>query len=435
MFFMMSTIKKIIAREVLDSRGFPTVEAELLLENGNLYRSIVPSGSSTGSHEALELRDNNKSRYHGKGVLASVDNVNNKIAPVFTGKKLTNYLDLDKELISLDSDPLKKNLGANSILAVSLVLARAFSGEQGITLSEWINKIIVGYDWSPKMSMPVPLMNVINGGAHANNGLDIQEFMIVPHGFSTFSESLRAGSEIFHFLKKQLDSDGHSIAVGDEGGFAPSLENNQQAIEYILRAIEKSGYKIGEQISLALDVAATEFYDDKNKLYKFKDPLWGEIIGSDLINKYDEWVKKYPLISIEDAASEDDWLTWHQLTEKLGSKVQIVGDDLFVTQKIRLIEGLEKKAANALLVKFNQVGSLSETFETMALTVENNFNLVVSHRSGESEDTFISHLAVGSGAGQIKTGSLSRTDRIAKYNELLRIEEKLNLPLAKIQFE
>jgi len=423
----MSKVKKIIAREVLDSRGFPTVEAEVHLENGIEARAIVPSGASTGTYEALELRDvANKNRYMGKGVLQAIENIHSVIAPKLIGKTIGGIRAWDEQILCLDGSENKSELGANAILAVSLAGAHAAARLEGVTLAEWIHSEYKSFGVSKAPTLPLPLMNVINGGAHASNGLDVQEFMIVPHGFQSFSEALRAGAEIFHTLKKILSEKSLSTSVGDEGGFAPVLPGNEAALELLMRAVEKSGYRLGDQISFALDVAATEFYNKESAQYIFNDPSFGKLSSSELLDKYLAWTKKYPIMSIEDAFDEDDWSAWSEAQKKL--KIQLVGDDLYVTQAARLKRGIEEKCSNAILIKFNQVGSLSETLETMALAEANELQNVISHRSGETEDSTLAHLVVGGSAGQVKTGSLSRSDRTAKYNELLRLEAKLGYP-------
>jgi enolase len=433
-FLPMSKIKKIHAREVIDSRGFPTVEAECWLESGEIGMAIVPSGASTGSHEALELRDADPKRFLGKGVLKAVDNINKKIAPALVGRSVEDLKSTDKLLIDIDGTPNKTELGANALLAVSLACAKTASVFKKITLAQWINEQAKALGYVCEMKLPIPLMNVINGGAHADNGLDIQEFMLVPHGFGSFRESLRAGCEVFHHLKKNLSSQGLTVAVGDEGGFAPRLEGgNRAALVLLMEAIEKAGFVPGKQISLALDVASTEFFDSENELYKFKDKKVGSVAGKTLCELYLKWANEFPLVSIEDGFAEDDWASWISAKKKNDSqKIQWVGDDLFVTQVSRLKEGIEKGAGSAILIKLNQVGTLYESLLTMKLAAEKGYRSVVSHRSGESEDTTLAHLAVGTGAGQVKTGSLSRSDRVAKYNELLRLEEHLRLRQAKI---
>jgi len=408
----MAAIKKIIGREILDSRGNPTVEVDVLLDSGVLGRAAVPSGASTGEHEAIELRDNDKSRYMGKGVLKAVNNVNTIIAQNIIGKQ-PDYKTIDKILLKLDGTENKGRLGANAILGVSLAVAKAASAESKLPLYKYLG----GKD---AKILPVPLMNILNGGLHADNNLDIQEFMIAPVGAPSFKEALRMATEVFHNLKSILKSKNLSTSVGDEGGFAPRLTSNEQAITLILEAIEKAGYKPGKDVSLALDAASSSFYKDGQ--YRFDGK---QISAVQLIEIYAQMLRKYPLISIEDGLQENDWTGWTEMTKKLGKNVQLVGDDLFVTNVKRLSEGIEKKAANSILVKVNQIGSLSETLDTIHLAKQNKYTSIISHRSGETEDTTISHLAVATGVGQIKTGSLSRTDRLAKYNELLRIEEEL----------
>jgi enolase len=411
----MSSIVSLVAREILDSRGNPTVEVDVLTENGCAGRSAVPSGASTGAHEACELRDNDKQRYLGKGVLKAVQNVNEIIAPEILGQDCLMQNQIDQFLIQLDGTNNKSKLGANAILGVSLAVARAAAEESGLPLYRYVGGTRANM-------MPVPLMNVLNGGAHADNGLDIQEFMVVPVGLSTFKEALRAGAEIFHTLKKILNEKGLATGVGDEGGFAPKLQSNQEALDLLMLAIERSGYRPGEDIVLALDVAATEMYDEKTSLYKWQGQ---RIPAEQLISVYKEWTKKYPLKSIEDGLSEDDWSSWKKMTVEMGATVQIVGDDLFVTNPVRLAKGIETKTANALLVKVNQIGSLSETWQAVSLAQRASYKTVMSHRSGETEDSTIADLAVAMSCHQIKTGSLCRSERIAKYNQLLRIEEEL----------
>ena len=406
-------IKEIKAREILDSRGNPTVEADVILEDATLGRAAVPSGASTGEYEALELRDGDSSRYLGRGVLKAVDNILNKIAPELIGKEVGNQREIDNIMLSLDGTEEKKNLGANSILAVSMAAARAAAISLKKPLYEYIHQ---GGD----LLLPVPLMNIINGGQHADNNLDIQEFMIVPVNFPTFKEALRAGAEIFHSLKKILKSRGLSTAVGDEGGVAPNLDSDEEALKVVVEAIGKAGYKAGEDVFIALDSASCSFYCDG--VYKFG----GESLTAEaMIEYYKSIVDKYPIISIEDGLDENDWEGWEVLSKELGERLQLVGDDLFVTNAKRLQRGIDRDIANAILIKVNQIGTLTETIDTMKLAKDAGYNRVVSHRSGETEDTFISHLAVATSAGQIKTGSLSRSERIAKYNELLRIEEEL----------
>ncbi len=406
-------IKEIKAREILDSRGNPTVEADVILEDATLGRAAVPSGASTGEYEALELRDGDSSRYLGRGVLKAVDNILNKIAPELIGKEVGNQREIDNIMLSLDGTEEKKNLGANSILAVSMAAARAAAISLKKPLYEYIHQ-------GGELLLPVPLMNIINGGQHADNNLDIQEFMIVPVNFPTFKEALRAGAEIFHSLKKILKSRGLSTAVGDEGGVAPNLDSDEEALKVVVEAIGKAGYKAGEDVFIALDSASCSFYCDG--VYKFG----GESLTAEaMIEYYKSIVDKYPIISIEDGLDENDWEGWEVLSKELGERLQLVGDDLFVTNAKRLQRGIDRDIANAILIKVNQIGTLTETIDTMKLAKDAGYNRVVSHRSGETEDTFISHLAVATSAGQIKTGSLSRSERIAKYNELLRIEEEL----------
>ena len=410
----MSEIVGVHAREVLDSRGNPTVEVEVLLESGATGRAIVPSGASTGEREALELRDGEKDRYLGKGVLKAVDNVNSIIAKELIGIESQNQREIDYLLIELDGTENKSKLGANAILGVSMAVASASAKELGISLYQYIGGIYA-------QLMPVPLMNVINGGVHADNPLDIQEFMIVPVYGDRFGEALRAGVEVFHNLKKILKEKGYNTNVGDEGGFAPQIGSTQEALDILLLSIERAGYVPGEDILLALDVASSELVDAEG-IYTIEGKKYN---SEDLCNYYSKLIDKYPIVSIEDPMAEKDWEGWKLITESLGEKVQLVGDDLFVTNPSILAEGIEKGVGNAVLVKLNQIGTLSETMDTIMLAQRNGYNTIISHRSGETEDTFISHLAVGVNSGQIKTGSASRTDRIAKYNELLRIEEEL----------
>ncbi|MBK9069654.1 MAG: phosphopyruvate hydratase [Myxococcales bacterium] len=411
----MSEISWVHAREVLDSRGNPTVEAEVALASGDVGRAIVPSGASTGKHEALELRDGDAKRYLGKGTTKAVAHITDKLAPAIIGMDGADQAALDARLIELDGTKLKSKLGANAILAVSMAAARAAASLHGLPLYRYLGGV-------GAVTLPVPLMNIINGGAHANNNLDIQEFMVVPAGFDRFEDALRAGTEIFHHLKKLLHAAGKSTSVGDEGGFAPSMKSGDEALATIMEAIAKAGYKAGKEIFLALDVAATEFYDAKKKIYKYEGKARR---AADLIAMYAAWVKKYPLVSIEDGLAEDDWAGWQALTDKLGGSVQLVGDDLFVTQTERLRQGITKGIANAILVKVNQVGTLSETLDAVRTAQHAGYRAIISHRSGESEDAFIADLAVATNAGQIKTGSASRSDRIAKYNQLLRIADQL----------
>ena len=413
MIIYMSKIVKVKGREVLDSRGNPTVEVEVHLESGVVGRAIVPSGASTGEREALELRDGEPNRYLGKGVLKAVDNVNSIIAKALVGLEPYNQREIDKILIELDGTENKSKLGANAILGTSMAVARAAAKELGISLYQYLGGKF-GY------RLPVPLMNVINGGAHADNPLDIQEFMIVPVCGGSFKEALRAGVETFHNLKKILKEKGYSTNVGDEGGFAPNLSSSEEALDLLMLAIERAGYRPGEDIFLALDVASSEFYEEGYYLFEGK-----KMSAEDMVEFYKKLTQKYPIISIEDPMSENDWEGWKLVTKELGNKVQLVGDDLFTTNPKILKKGIEEGIANAILVKLNQIGTVSETLDTVMLAKERGYSAIISHRSGETEDTFISHLAVATNAGQIKTGSASRTDRIAKYNELLRIEEEL----------
>ena len=408
----MSKIKHVRGRQILDSRGNPTVEVDVLLESGAMGRAAVPSGASTGEHEAIELRDGDKSKYLGKGVIKAVNNINTIIAKQIINQG-SDFRAIDKILLNLDGTENKSNLGANAILGVSLAVAKAAAAEQKVPLYRYLG----GND---AKILPVPLMNILNGGVHADNNLDIQEFMIVPLGASTFSEALRMATEIFHHLKALLKSKKLSTSVGDEGGFAPNLTRNEEAILLIIEAIEKAGYKPDKDVFIALDVASSSLYENGKYQYDGK-----QLTAPEMIDVYAKLIKKYPIISIEDGLYEDDWAGWKELTSKLGNSIQLVGDDLFVTNVKRLREGIKKKVANSILVKVNQIGSLSETLDTIQLAKENKYTSIISHRSGETEDTTISHLAVATGVGQIKTGSLSRTDRLAKYNELLRIEEEL----------
>lgn len=409
----MTTIKSVSAREILDSRGNPTLEVEITLDNALISRAAVPSGASTGAHEAIELRDKDKGRFHGKGVLNAVNNVKEIIRPALLGKNPEDWHSIDKALLQLDGTANKGKLGANAILGASLATAKAGA----LARKEPLYKFLSG---GKAKQLPVPLMNIINGGAHANNGLDIQEFMIVPVCGGSFREALRAGAEIFQTLKKILDDDGHSTAVGDEGGFAPNLKSNEEGLAFVMKAIEKSGYKPGEDVLLALDVAATELFKDGKYEWEGK-----KITAEQVTDIYAGWTKKFPLVSIEDGLSEDDWNGWIHLTKTLGAKTQLVGDDLFVTNPKRLKQGIDQKAANAILVKVNQIGSLSETEESIKVAKAAGFATVMSHRSGETEDVTISDLSVAFSCQQIKTGSLCRGERTAKYNQLLRIEEEL----------
>ena len=427
----MSYIIDVHARQVLDSRGNPTVEAEVVTDEGVVGRAAVPSGASTGMHEAVEMRDNDKKKYAGKGVLNAVKNVNEKIAPVLNGYDVTQQAAIDGEMLSLDGTPNKSKLGANAILAVSLAVARAAAEEADLPLYRYIGG-------TNARTLPIPMMNILNGGAHADNKIDFQEFMIMPIGAASFSEGLRWGVEIFHVLKSVLKKKGFSTNVGDEGGFAPNIQSNEEAIETVLEAISAAGYKTGSQITIAMDAANSELWDAKKKKYVFHKSN-GKVMSSDELVKYwEKWVKQYPIISIEDGMAEDDWNGWKALTQAVGSKCQLVGDDLFVTNVDRLRTGIDKGIANGLLVKVNQIGTLTETINAVTLAQHNGYNTIMSHRSGETEDTTIADLAVALNCGQIKTGSASRTDRIAKYNQLIRIEEQLAdtgiYPKGKIRF-
>ena len=411
----MSAIVDIVGREILDSRGNPTVECDVLLESGVMGRAAVPSGASTGSREAIELRDGDKSRYLGKGVLKAVGYINNEICEAVLGLDASEQAFLDRTLIELDGTDNKSRLGANATLAVSMAVARAAAEEAGLPLYRY-------FGGSGAMQMPVPMMNIINGGAHANNNLDLQELMIIPVGAPSFREAVRYGAEVFHALKTILNDKGMSVAVGDEGGFAPNLPNHEAAIELILQAIEKAGFIAGEQIALGLDCAASEFYKDDHYVLAGENLSLNATAWTSML---ETWVDKYPIISIEDGMAEGDWEGWKILTERLGKKVQLVGDDLFVTNTKILKEGIDKRIANSILIKINQIGTLTETFAAIEMAKRAGYTAVISHRSGETEDTTIADIAVGTNAGQIKTGSLSRSDRMAKYNQLLRIEEDL----------
>jgi len=408
-------IQRVHAREVLDSRGLPTVEVEVTLKNGVVGRATVPSGASTGAHEAVELRDGGK-RYLGKGVVRAVSHVNEKIAPRVRGKDAREQSAIDQIMINLDGSPNKGKLGANAVLGVSLAVAHAQARVQKLSLYRYLGG-------SAAKTLPVPMLNVLNGGAHADNNVDVQEFMIVPYGMKSFADALRSASEIFQILKKVLHDRSLSTSVGDEGGFAPRVRSNAEAIELLLEAITKAGYKTGPQVALALDVASSEFYDDGGYVFKKSDGQ--KRSRDDMVRLYEDWVRQYPIISIEDGFAEDDWEGWRMMTQALGNKIQLVGDDLFVTNKIRLQQGIDTKVANSILVKVNQIGSLSETLETMKLAKKAGYTTVMSHRSGETEDVTIADLAVATNAGQIKTGAPCRGERTAKYNQLLRIEEEL----------
>jgi len=414
----MSLIESVHARQILDSRGNPTIEVDVITESGALGRAAVPSGASTGTHEAVELRDGDKKRYMGKGVLKAVNNVNTKIAPEITGLSVFEQTLLDKVMRELDGTPNKGKLGANAILGTSLAIARAAAAEAGMPLYRYVGGV-------GAVTLPVPMMNILNGGSHADNAIDFQEFMVMPVGADTFSEALRMGVEVFHTLKKVLHDKGLSTNVGDEGGFAPNLSSNEEAIEVVLKAIEKAGYKPGEDIFIALDPAASEFYDPKAKVYHFKKSSGKKLKPAQMVEYWTNWAKKYPIISLEDGMAEDDWTGWKGLTESIGDKVQLVGDDLFVTNVERLQKGIDAGVGNAILIKVNQIGSLTETIDAVNLAKRNSYKSVMSHRSGETEDSTIADLAVALNTGQIKTGSASRSDRMAKYNQLLRIEEEL----------
>ena len=411
----MTMITDVYAREVLDSRGNPTVEVEIALESGGKGRAIVPSGASTGAYEAVELRDGDKSRYLGKGVLKAVENVNTIIAPEIIGLDALDQVAIDRKMIELDGTPNKGKLGANAILAVSMAVARAAADELGVPLYKYLG----GFN---AKTLPVPMMNILNGGAHADNNVDVQEFMVLPVGASSFREALRIGAEVFHNLKAVLKEKGLNTAVGDEGGFAPNLGSNEEALETIIAAIERAGYKPGVDVYLGMDIASTEFFKDG------KYHLEGEgksFTSAEFVDLLESWVSKYPIITIEDGCSEDDWDGWKLLTDRLGGRVQLVGDDLFVTNTARLSQGIEKGVGNSILVKVNQIGSLTETFDAIEMAKRASYTAVISHRSGESEDSTIADIAVATNAGQIKTGAPSRTDRVAKYNQLLRIEDQL----------
>jgi enolase len=412
----LTTIAEIRGRQVLDSRGNPTVEAEVFLDGGASARAIVPSGASTGQHEAVELRDGNEQRYKGKGVLKAVENVNSEIARALVGMDAADQRPLDAEMIALDGTPNKGRLGANAILAVSMAVARASARAFELPLYRYLGG-------AGANTIPVPMMNILNGGAHADSNVDFQEFMVMPVGAPSFSEALRWGVEVFHTLKGVLKKRGYNTAVGDEGGFAPSVKSNVEAIEVVLEAIQQAGYKPGEQIAIALDPAASGFYQDGKYVFKKSDK--STKTSEDMVRYYAKWVKDYPIVSLEDGLAEDDWDGWVLLTKELGGKIQLVGDDIFVTNIERLQQGIDKSVANSILIKLNQIGTVSETLDAMGLARRNGYTSVISHRSGETEDTFIADFAVATGAGQIKTGSASRTDRIAKYNQLMRIEEEL----------
>lgn len=427
----MSYIADVHARQILDSRGNPTVEVDVITEEGALGRAAVPSGASTGIHEAVELRDGDKKKFLGRGVLKAVDNVNNKIADALVGTEVSRQVHIDQLMIDLDGSANKGALGANALLAVSMAVAKAAAQEAGLPLYRYIGG-------SNAKVLPIPMMNILNGGAHADNKIDFQEFMVMPVGASSFSEGLRWGVEIFHALKTVLKKKGFSTNVGDEGGFAPNIQSNEEAIDTVMEAINAAGYKAGSQITIAMDAANSELWDNKKKKYVFHKSSGKEMSSEQLVKFWENWVKKYPIVSIEDGMAEDDWDGWKMLTKAVGSKCQLVGDDLFVTNVTRLQQGIDKGIANGLLVKVNQIGTVSETINAVSLAQHNGYNTIMSHRSGETEDTTIADLAVALNCGQIKTGSASRTDRMAKYNQLLRIEEMLGetgiYPKGKIKF-
>lgn len=414
----MSTIIDVHARQILDSRGNPTVEAEVTTDSGVTGRAAVPSGASTGKHEAVELRDGDKKKYLGKGVLRAVKNVNEIIAKELNGLSVFDQIMIDKLMIEMDNTDNKENLGANAILAVSLACAHAAAAEVGQSLYRYIGGVNA-------RTLPVPMMNILNGGAHADNKIDFQEFMVMPVGADSFSEALQMGVEVFHHLKNVLKKKGYSTNVGDEGGFAPNIQSNEEAIETVLQAIEDAGYKVGDEIFIAMDAAVSELYDEKTGMYIFKKSSEKKFTSDDMIDYWKKWVKKYPIISIEDGLAEDDWKGWTKLTREIGGSVQLVGDDLFVTNVKRLQKGIDEKVANSILIKVNQIGTLTETIDAVALATKNSYTSIMSHRSGETEDTTIADLAVALNCGQIKTGSASRSDRVAKYNQLLRVEEEL----------
>jgi enolase len=418
----MSAIVDVHARQILDSRGNPTIEVEVTTESGYFGRAAVPSGASTGKHEAVELRDNDPESYLGKGVSKAVINVNEAIADEIIGLDVFEQVAIDEQMIRLDGTANKSRLGANAILGVSLAVAKAASEAAGLPLYRYLGGVNA-------RTLPVPMMNILNGGSHADNSIDFQEFMIMPVGAPTFSESIRMGAEVFHHLKTVLKKKGYSTNVGDEGGFAPNIKSNEEAIETVLTAIEAAGYKAGEDILIAMDAAASEFYLEEEGLYHFKKSSGKKLSSDEMIGYWESWVNKYPICSIEDGLAEDDWATWSKLTQAIGNRVQLVGDDLFVTNTLRLQRGIDEKSANSILIKVNQIGSLTETINAVNLANRNGFTAVMSHRSGETEDTTIADLAVALNTGQIKTGSMSRSDRVAKYNQLLRIEEELG-PIA-----
>ncbi|MBK9283933.1 MAG: phosphopyruvate hydratase [Sphingobacteriaceae bacterium] len=414
----MTFISAINARQILDSRGNPTIEVDVVTENGATGRAAVPSGASTGTHEAVELRDNDKTQYLGKGVFKAVNNVNTIIQENLKGMYVMDQTQIDATLIGLDGTENKSNLGANAILGVSLAVAKAAAAEAGLPLFKYVGGVNANL-------LPIPMMNILNGGSHADNGIDFQEFMIMPVGAESFADGLRMGTEVFHHLKAVLKSKNMGTNVGDEGGFAPNFKNNEDAIKAVIQAIEKAGYKPGENMFIAMDAASSEFYNAKEKVYDLKKSTGDKLTSDQLVDFWADWCKKYPILSIEDGLAEDDWDGWFKLTQKLGDKIQLVGDDLFVTNENRLIDGISKGVANSILVKVNQIGTLTETINAVQTAHTNSYTSVMSHRSGETEDTTIADLAVALSCGQIKTGSASRSDRIAKYNQLLRIEEML----------
>ena len=414
----MIQISSIQARQILDSRGNPTIEVEVYTDSGHAGVAAVPSGASTGIHEAVELRDDDKNTYLGKGVLRAVNNVNTIINEELHGYPIYDQRGIDAALIKLDGTPNKANLGANAILGVSLAVAKAAASVHGLPLYRYIGGVNAN-------KLPIPMMNILNGGSHADNKIDFQEFMVMPVGASSFSQALQMGTEIFHHLKSVLKKNGFSTNVGDEGGFAPNLSSNEEAIEYVLKAIETAGFTPGKDVFIAMDAASSEFYDKENKVYHFHKSDGRKLTSEQMVAYWAEWTSKYPIISIEDGLDEDDWQGWKMLTDKIGDKVQLVGDDLFVTNTKRLSQGIEQDVANSILVKVNQIGTLTETIEAVSMATFNNYTSIISHRSGETEDTTIADLAVALNTGQIKTGSASRSDRVAKYNRLLRIEEEL----------
>ena len=414
----MGKIKNIHARQIIDSRGNPTVEADVTLTDGSFGRAAVPSGASTGKYEAVELRDDNPLLYNGKSVLKAVSNINNIISPDLKGFEVDDQKNIDNKLLSLDGTENKSNLGANSMLAVSLACAKAAANYKKLNLFESISH-------KSKYELPIPMMNILNGGSHADNKIDFQEFMVMPVGAKTFSQALQMGTEIFHSLKNELKSKGFSTNVGDEGGFAPNLSSNKEAIEIVLKSIESAGYSPGKDVFIAMDAAASEFYNNDEKVYHFHQSTGEKLSSSEMVDFWKDWVNKYPIISIEDGLDEDDWDAWKLLTDKIGKDVQLVGDDLFVTNVKKLSKGINETIANSILIKVNQIGTLTETINAVKLAQDNSYTSIMSHRSGETEDTTIADLSVALQTGQIKTGSASRSDRVAKYNQLLRIEEKL----------